>query len=200
MKTQQASPGRPKGFDPDKAVLQAMTVFWTHGYEGTSTVDLLSAMGLSKSSLYQCFGSKQALFQLCLERYGELTLEHMQESFRFAQSPRLFVLDLIRATATHKPLAGEPCGCLLVNTACELGSQSDVAGQVLRGRSNKVLALFREAAQAMIKKGEISQASDPEILAHQLMTCLCGLKVAEKLGYGEQERLSTLIMVEKLLS
>lgn len=199
-KTERARPGRPLEFDPEKALQQAMFLFWSRGYEGTSTADLLLAMGLSKSSLYQAFGSKQALFQRCLDVYGEMTLEHMHKAFEVTQSPKQFVLDVIHATATHRPGPGEPVGCLLVNTACELGAESDIAGSVLRVRSDKVLELFRRAADAMHRKGEVDPATDPNQLAHQLLNCLCGLKVAEKLNYDEKARLATVQMVEKLLS
>ena len=37
-------------FDPEVALAKAMGVFWSQGYEATSTTDLISAMGLSKSS------------------------------------------------------------------------------------------------------------------------------------------------------
>lgn len=198
--TRKPRQGRPLAFDPDQALEKAMLLFWAQGYEGTSTADLMEAMGLSKSSLYQTFESKQVLFQRCLETYGRMTYEQMQNAFGLSSSPKQFLLDLFRATATYAPGPGVPLGCLLVNTACELGVHSDVAGEVLRGRTDRVLALFRQAAQAMQKKGEIAASADPNRLAHQLMTCLCGLKVAEKLNYSEQERLATLDMVEKLLS
>ena len=37
--------GRPKEFDQQVALKQAMEVFWAHGYEATSVQDLLDAMG-----------------------------------------------------------------------------------------------------------------------------------------------------------
>lgn len=47
-----------------------MHAFWRRGFEATSVVELEAATGLNKSSLYNTFASKEALFQRCLERYG----------------------------------------------------------------------------------------------------------------------------------
>lgn len=197
---ERANRGRPLAFDPEQALQQAMLLFWRHGYEGTSTADLMKAMGLSKSSLYQTFGSKQALFNQCLDAYGQMTLGQMQQAFEVAESPKRFLLELIYATATYTPPANNPRGCFIVNSACEMGAQSDIAGPLVRQRSEKVLALLQRAAQAMADKGELPEGSTVDSIAHQLLTCVCGLKVVEKLDYSQEERLATYRMVEKLLS
>ena len=60
---------RPREFDVDDALDRAMNVFWAKGYEATSMSDLMAAMDLSKSSLYDTFGSKHELFLSALQRY-----------------------------------------------------------------------------------------------------------------------------------
>src|ERR1700678_3364318 len=43
---------RPKEFDQDLALMHAIGVFASYGYEGTSTEALIEAMGISRQSLY----------------------------------------------------------------------------------------------------------------------------------------------------
>ena len=125
VKTGSAGRGRPMQFDPEQALQKAMLLFWARGYEATSTAQLMAAMGLSKSSLYQTFGSKDALFNLCLDRYGEMTAGYMRETLAQAESPKQFLLDLVEAIAGYHGEDG-PNGCLLVNSACELGTDNAV--------------------------------------------------------------------------
>src|SRR5438874_8018466 len=63
--------GRPKQFDPDEAMQEAMEAFWERGYAATSVNDLLDEMGLNKGSLYGTFGDKKQLFLAALEKYSD---------------------------------------------------------------------------------------------------------------------------------
>ncbi|RAG71632.1 TetR/AcrR family transcriptional regulator, partial [Burkholderia multivorans] len=51
-------------------MLEAARLFWRHGYSGTSTRALTSAIGISSSSLYAAFGSKAGLFAEAVEVYA----------------------------------------------------------------------------------------------------------------------------------
>ncbi|MEQ6343188.1 MULTISPECIES: TetR/AcrR family transcriptional regulator [Vibrio] len=47
--------GRPRSFDQEKALEEALKVFWEQGFEGTSLSDLTKAMGINKPSMYSAF-------------------------------------------------------------------------------------------------------------------------------------------------
>src|SRR5262245_46430670 len=63
--------GRPREFDPEKALDAALEVFWSKGYEGASLPDLTEAMGINRPSLYAAFGNKEELFRTVISRYVE---------------------------------------------------------------------------------------------------------------------------------
>jgi len=56
-------------FDEDEVLQAALRLFWEKGYEGALLSDLMAAMGLTTSSLYKAFGSKEAHFWRVVERY-----------------------------------------------------------------------------------------------------------------------------------
>ena len=62
--------GRPRAFDTDRALADAMTTFLRHGYSGASLDALTGAMGVNKPSLYAAFGDKRSLFVRTLEERG----------------------------------------------------------------------------------------------------------------------------------
>ncbi|MFD7686260.1 TetR/AcrR family transcriptional regulator [Streptomyces sp. NPDC059781] len=61
--------GRPRTFDTDRAVESAAALFATHGYEGTSVDDLVTATGVHRGSLYKVFGSKRSLHLTALRNH-----------------------------------------------------------------------------------------------------------------------------------
>ncbi|MDQ6686171.1 MAG: TetR/AcrR family transcriptional regulator [Actinomycetota bacterium] len=61
--------GRNRTFDEADVVRRSARLFLSHGYEGTSIDELLTATGLHRGSLYRAFGSKRGLFLACLEAH-----------------------------------------------------------------------------------------------------------------------------------
>lgn len=74
--------GRPRAFDLQAVVHAARDGFSEHGPELTSIVDLERYTGLDRSSLYNAFGSKQALFEAALRSYLEEGIESRLSALR----------------------------------------------------------------------------------------------------------------------
>ena len=72
--------GRPRAFEAETALAQAMDVFWSDGFAATSLDDISAATGLNRPSLYGAFGDKRALY---LQAYGQYR-KRVNESFRAA--------------------------------------------------------------------------------------------------------------------
>ena len=60
---------RPRTFELSSVVETSKELFWSRGYEGTSLSDVEASTGLNRSSLYQAFGTKEALFGAALDDY-----------------------------------------------------------------------------------------------------------------------------------
>src|SRR6202043_1716034 len=69
--TKMTQRGRPRSFDRQAALRQAMQVFWALGYEGATLNELQEAMGgIAPTSFYAAFGSKEELFREAVELYS----------------------------------------------------------------------------------------------------------------------------------
>jgi TetR/AcrR family transcriptional repressor of nem operon len=112
---------RPVEFDRDRAVQQALLLFWHKGYQATSMANLLEAMGLSRSSLYGAFGDKRGLFVECLDVFARRTQAMLQRA-RDRKPPMAALRSFFERSFGQ---ASEPemhFGCMLVNTVIELAA------------------------------------------------------------------------------
>lgn len=176
------SQGRPIEFDPQQALRSAMEAFWCQGYEATSLQDLLAAMGISKSSFYQAFGSKHELFKRCLALYRAQQVERMQAALERAESGRAFLHSALRSVAAEAQSARAPRACLVMNTATEFaGRDPGVASQV--ADSTRAFAgVFQAAVKRAQEEGDIAPERNAEALAHYMVTAVTGMKTLVKAG------------------
>src|SRR5690348_8858170 len=112
-----AARGRPRGFDPDVALRQALDLFWERGYEGTSLNDLAAAMGIASASIYACFGSKEELFRKVMALYGATSGEPPRRALREQPNARAAVHAMLRATADEITRPDTPHYCMLILAA-----------------------------------------------------------------------------------
>jgi AcrR family transcriptional regulator len=78
---------RPKSFDRDMTIVDAMLLFWIKGYEATSVKDIEKATGLKTSSLYNTFGGKEQLFVISLKHYAEFIIDRRVKRYLTQNDP-----------------------------------------------------------------------------------------------------------------
>ena len=159
-----------------------MQVFWSKGYKHTSMQDLLVAMNLSKSSLYQAFGGKQPLFRRCIARYADQFAGRLYQGLAAAPSGRRFIEEFLHSVLDEVAGSCEPRGCLVMNTASEFAQcEPEIAQDVVQS-----VGRFRGALQAAVERaqreGDIAPDRDARTLAAFLVSSMSGLKVQAKAG------------------
>src|SRR3954470_7312288 len=112
--------GRPRAFDVDKALYQALLVFWHKVYEGTSLDDLTETMGINRPSLYAAFGNKEELFRKALDRYAEGPAAYVRRAMEEATA-RAVAECLLRGGVELVTTPGKPAGCFAVQGALACG-------------------------------------------------------------------------------
>ena len=132
---------RPRTFDEADVLARARDAFWVNGYTATSISDLERATGLGRTSLYQAFGDKRALFDRVLTAYqddGQASLERIvaKASDLREAAAGLFALSIDAARADR--LRGEAArGCLIANATCELAAVDVAVGRFVAGNRER---------------------------------------------------------------
>ncbi|UNS97635.1 TetR/AcrR family transcriptional regulator [Streptomyces tubbatahanensis] len=177
---------RPRLFDEERALDAAMRAFWEKGYEATSTQDLCEATGLGRSSIYNTFTSKHALFRRSLARYVETMTALQLEIVEDAERPALERFEALFACIVEQEFAqrrdGRSIGCLSVNTTVELAARDPDVADVLARDVGLRLAALRAAVEAGQRAGEIPSAQAPAELARFVNAVIAGMRVSAQGG------------------
>jgi len=136
--------GRPRTFDPDAALRQALDLFWERGYEGTSLNDLAQAMGIASASIYACFGSKEHLFRKVMALYGATSGEPPRRALREQPAARAAIHAMLRATADEITRADTPHGCMLILAAPTGAVENHAVREFLADRRRDMLSTIKD--------------------------------------------------------
>ncbi len=144
--------GRRREFDDETVVRAARDVFWERGYASTSLSDLQAATGLSRSSLYETYGSKRGLFDRVVTSYLDEVVGPLLEPMEADGAGRDEIVGYFHALSgflRRSPRAVATRGCLMLNTAMELNILDADAARVVRGYRERVRAAIHHALGAM---------------------------------------------------
>lgn len=171
---------RPREFDIDEALEQAMQVFWAKGYEGTSLDDLCEATGLGRSSLYGAFGDKQSIYVRALERYEEAAVGRIAASISSAKTVKEGIARFVQRIVDDIAAGPGRRGCFLGNCAAELVRGDRAAAARVRRSLERVEATFRDALISAQARGELPRAADIDALARFITAGIQGLRLVGK--------------------
>jgi len=177
--------GRPREFDSEQALDAAMHLFWRQGYEATSMQNLLDTMQLSKSSLYQTFGSKHELFQQCINQYRRMMTTELQQQFDAAISGREFIEKFFMMITDRAKNPANRIGCLVMNTATELAQRDKEIGKLIKLGTENFTKIFTQAVKRAQQEGDVSADKNPQALGYFLMSNLSGLNSMAKAGASQ---------------
>ena len=165
-----------KQFDEDVALDAAMQAFWTQGFDATSMSDLESATGLNKSSLYNAYDSKEALYLRCLERYvarfGEPLMDALDRPV-FVESIKAFFAQLLERLQD----GDLPPGCMVTGAACSVATRSDHSRELLDRNLQQSFSTLRDRCDQAHAAGELPAGTDPDQLAALLLITARGMTV-----------------------
>jgi AcrR family transcriptional regulator len=195
MKTTNGKPARPRGrprsFDRETALENAVEVFWKHGYEATSISDLTEAMGINPPSLYAAFGDKEKLFMEAIERYQQQRAEAIERAFEAEPTARGAVERLLKDTAERLNCCGEPRGCMLVMSVTNCSAESAHVQDAVAKRRLALKARLKARIDRAVKEGELPHGTDTTALTDFYGMVIQGMSLQARDGATCKSLLAT---------
>jgi AcrR family transcriptional regulator len=178
-----ARTGRPRIFDRDEALLQAMMLFWEQGFEATSLLQLRAAMGnISAASFYAAFDSKEALFKEAVEQYMG-TFGRVTESLAdLTLTPRVAIETTLRRTAKMQTDSDHPNGCLIVLSASTCSIKNNHIREIVAEKRRLTRSRLQDCIQRAIDMGEFPSTIDISMLTTVFDTFLNGISTQARDG------------------
>ncbi|WP_422928714.1 TetR/AcrR family transcriptional regulator [Singulisphaera sp. PoT] len=158
-----------------------MTVFWEHGYEATSTNDLIRAMAIGRQSMYDAFGDKHQLYLESFRLYEADSASAFTEIASRATSPLATIREHLLSVATGTSFERSR-GCFYVNATTELASSDSDVGERIQSITARCLGGYEKLLVEAKRLGEISSQVDVRDAANFLLNTLRGLQVSAKAG------------------
>jgi AcrR family transcriptional regulator len=180
---------RPREFDHDDVLRIAFDRFWRNGVRGTSLADIARDAGMQRGSLYNAFGSKEALFLVAYERYAGDYLGTVQKVLR-AGTLRKRLTAFFDVTIRNMRAGSPPRGCPTTRALMEVGSTEgegldDNARQAFAELLRRITALVQGALSEGARRGEFK--GNAEAAALHIVTVTRGLAVLERAFENERQ-------------
>lgn len=172
--------GRTKNFNRDETLDKAVDLFWDQGYADTSASDLVSHLGLSRSSLYDTFGDKRSLYLETLKRYQEkmaLQFEILEAQHTTTESLARF---LFESSVQHCQQTEDFRGCYMVNTAIDTCPTDVEVWDIVQANQKSLVNQLQIKIENDQAHGTLSPDKEPQALAQFLFSALSGFRVMLK--------------------
>jgi len=175
--------GRPREFDREQALLEAMGVFWALGYEGAALTNLQEAMGgISAPSFYAAFGSKEALFREAVELYSKTLGAPMIRELNRAPTVRAAIEALLGNAVNAFTKPGLPRGCMLVMAAANVTPGNRNVRRYVRGLRARRTKAIQQRLQRGMAEGELPSNLDRSAVANFYAIVIDGLAIRARDG------------------
>lgn len=181
------TPGRPRQYDPDKALSAALLEFRKRGYAATSLDNLVEITGMNRPSLYSAFGSKKEIFLKAIDHFRTTVLGNHRVILFGSGSLRDCLVAYFDALIASYNIKAGNLGCpLLCNINGEAVSDPDFRSALSDGLAG-MDAMFIERLQQAQKNDELPPALPPKVLGPMLGSLQHSIAIRSRSGATTKE-------------
>lgn len=172
-----------KHFDPDTAVGTVVELLWQRGWPNTGIADVLTATGLSRSSLYATFGGKNDLFVAAVRRYLADYVDPMFDELASGNGGladlAAFFDRLISARCTGRRARW---GCLATNLHSTTDATSNEVASILAEHQQRLRDALTAALTTARDLGQLRDDLPIADVAEHLALLAQGINVRSRAG------------------
>lgn len=182
-----AQKGRPRNYDSAVALDKIMAQFWHKGYAATSIDELAAETAMKKPSLYAAFGNKERLYQLAMNRFGEIAQQHYSTALAPRSEGEPLYLRLSRylqATVTlYTGEEGLP-GCMVLSTAV-----AETHNPLIKARLQEVIASQEKMLLTCLNENKtaLKEPESAPFLAKTLTAFLHSISLRARAGESTEQ-------------
>jgi len=171
---------RTKDFDENEVLTKAIQLFWHKGYNATSMQDLVDALGISRSSLYDTYTDKHTLFLKALESYQRAGNVKINEIVDQSVSAKDTVIKLMELATNELVGDKQQKGCFMVNAEVEVAPHDHEVSKLVCQNEQQMEAAFFQVIKKGQESGEIKNTQDALVLAKFIFNAVKGMQVTAK--------------------
>ncbi|TGD57379.1 TetR/AcrR family transcriptional regulator [Flavobacterium humi] len=171
---------RTKEFNEEQILDKAIDIFWYKGYNGTSAQDLVTHLGLSRSSLYDTFGDKHTLFARALGRYQQKGVADVKELIARSGDMKEVLKGLLKQAVLESSQDRNTKGCFAVNSMVELALHDKEIARLLDQNRQDMEIVFLEAVKKGQELGQITKEHSALSLSRFLYCTYSGIRVLSR--------------------
>ena len=179
--------GSIRKFDRDDAIQSTMHDIWRSGFESISVKAVSEKLGITRSSFYNAFESREALFLEALDLYLNHAPYRKLATLPESGDPLRLISQVFKEVCIALSRDPEHRGCMAVNSVSELVGVNPVLGPVLEKAFLNNIKSFEALLDEGVRQGQLPENTDSHALALALQNSLMGLNTMSKLVKAEPE-------------
>ncbi len=179
--------GRPASFSRDDAIDRAMQLFWREGYLGVTARDLAAAMNIQRSSFYNSFDGKAAVFTEAMQRYLGNAPDRRLDAIGADEAVVPVLVATLRELCRVRAADPEARGCLVCNCVAELVGVDASLGDALEAVVDHRLRVMQRLFAQAVARGEFVPPVETDAAARAFVAFLMGLNLVSKVVRAEAE-------------
>jgi TetR/AcrR family transcriptional repressor of nem operon len=171
---------RSKDFDESEVLAKAVKLFWLKGYNGTSMQEMVDALGISRSSLYDTYGDKHTLYLKALEFYQTNSFHQVNSILATTPSAKETIKRLLEFIAHALVSDKQHKGCFMLNAEVEVAMHDPEVMNMVCKNDRQIESTLYETIKKGQQNGEITNTQDATTLTHFLVNTIKGIRVSAK--------------------